>query len=33
MSQSMRLEEQYKERSFREWVYREALSIERHILG
>ncbi|HRD49743.1 MAG TPA: CRISPR-associated endonuclease Cas1 [Candidatus Contendobacter sp.] len=30
---SMRLEEQYQGRSFREWVYREALAIERHLLG
>jgi len=29
---SIRLEERYEERSFREWVYREALNIERHIL-
>ncbi len=28
-----RLEETYKDRSFREWIYREALGIERHILG
>lgn len=30
---STRLEEQYQGRSFREWIYREALSIERHVLG
>jgi len=28
-----RLEESYQGRSFREWVYREALGIERHVLG
>lgn len=28
-----RLEESYQGRSFREWVYREALGIERHLLG
>ncbi len=27
-----RLEERYKEHSFREWLYREALNIERHLL-
>jgi CRISP-associated protein Cas1 len=30
---SIRLEEDYQGRSFREWVYREALAIERHVLG
>lgn len=30
---AIRLEEQYQGRSFREWVYREALAIERHLLG
>ena len=30
---SVRLEEQYQGRSFREWVYREALAIERHLLN
>jgi len=30
---SIRLEEVYEERSFREWMYREALNIERHLLG
>ena len=30
---SLRLEEQYQERTFREWVYREALNVERHVLG
>jgi len=30
---SIRLEEQYEERSFREWLYREALNIERHLMG
>jgi CRISPR-associated protein Cas1 len=30
---SVRLEETYRDRSFREWVYREALKIERHLLG
>lgn len=29
---SIRLEEEYSGRTFREWVYREALSLERHIL-
>lgn len=28
-----RLEEKYRDRSFREWIYREALSIERQIMG
>ncbi len=28
-----RLEENYQGRSFREWIYREALAIERHVLG
>jgi len=27
-----RLEEQYQEHSFREWLYQEALKIERHLL-
>jgi CRISP-associated protein Cas1 len=30
---SIRLEERYEDRSFREWLYREALSIERHVLN
>lgn len=30
---SIRLEEKYQGRSFREWVYREALALERHLLG
>ncbi|SEH07172.1 CRISPR-associated endonuclease Cas1 [Candidatus Venteria ishoeyi] len=30
---SIRLEEQYQGRSYREWLYREALNIERHLLG
>ena len=30
---SIRLEEQYQGRSFREWIYREALGIEREVLG
>ncbi len=30
---SIRLEERYQDRSFREWIYREALAIERHLLG
>lgn len=30
---SARLEEVYQERGYREWVYREALNIERHLLG
>jgi CRISPR-associated protein Cas1 len=30
---SVRLEEEYDGRTFREWVYREALNIERHLLG
>lgn len=29
---SLRLEEEYSGRTFREWIYREALSLERHIL-
>jgi CRISPR-associated protein Cas1 len=29
---SLRLEEQYAGRSFREWVYREALALERHVM-
>ncbi|MBK8183220.1 MAG: CRISPR-associated endonuclease Cas1 [Candidatus Competibacteraceae bacterium] len=28
-----RLEESYQGRSFREWIYREGLAIERHLLG
>ena len=28
-----KLEETYKDRTFREWIYREALGIERHIMG
>lgn len=30
---AVRLEESYQGRSFREWIYREALAIERHLLG
>ncbi|MBF0238903.1 MAG: CRISPR-associated endonuclease Cas1 [SAR324 cluster bacterium] len=30
---SIRLEEMYQDRSFREWIYREALGLERHVLG
>jgi CRISPR-associated protein Cas1 len=30
---AIRLEEEYRDRSFREWIYREALLIERHIMG
>ena len=30
---SVRLEEVYKDRSYREWIYREALQIERHVMG
>lgn len=30
---SLRLEEIYQERSYREWIYREALALERHVLG
>jgi CRISPR-associated protein Cas1 len=30
---SMRLEEQYQGRTFREWLYKEALNIERHLMG
>lgn len=30
---SVRLEEQYQGRTYREWLYREALNIERHLLG
>jgi CRISPR-associated protein Cas1 len=30
---SVRLEEIYQERSFREWIYREAIGLERHVLG
>ena len=30
---SVRLEEIYQEITFREWIYREALAIERHVLG
>lgn len=29
---AIRLEEKYQERSYREWIYREAISIERHLL-
>lgn len=29
---ALRLEERYQERTFREWVYREGLGIERHLL-
>lgn len=30
---STRLEEQYRDHTFREWLYREALNIERHLMG
>lgn len=30
---SKKLEEPYQEKSYRQWIYREALSIERHVLG
>lgn len=30
---SVRLEENYRDRSFREWIYREAILIERHLMG
>ncbi len=30
---SLRLEEQYQGRSFRHWIYREALALEREVLG
>jgi CRISPR-associated protein Cas1 len=30
---SIRLEEQYQGHTYREWLYREALNIERHLLG
>jgi CRISPR-associated protein Cas1 len=30
---AVRLEETYRDRSFREWIYREALQIERHVMG
>ncbi len=30
---SIRLEEQYEGHTFREWLYREALNIERHLMG
>jgi CRISPR-associated protein Cas1 len=30
---SIRLEEEYDGRTFREWLYREALNIERHLMG
>jgi len=30
---SIRLEEQYQGHTFRGWLYREALNIERHLLG
>jgi len=30
---STRLEEPFKKRAYREWIYREALNIERHIMG
>ena len=28
-----RLEEQYQKRTFRYWIYREALALEREVLG
>ncbi len=30
---SVRLEERYQGKSYREWIYREAIAIERHVLG
>jgi len=30
---AVRLEERYRDRSYREWIYREALQIERHLMG
>lgn len=30
---AVRLEEIYQDRSFREWIYREGMAIERHLLG
>lgn len=30
---AVRLEETYRDHSFREWIYREALQIERHLMG
>ncbi len=30
---AQRLEERYSERSYREWIYRECLALERHVLG
>lgn len=30
---AVRLEEKYRGHSFREWIYREALQIERHLMG
>lgn len=30
---AQRLEERYRERTYREWIYRECLGIERHLLG
>lgn len=30
---ALRLEEKYQDRTFREWIYREAIGIERHVLG
>jgi CRISPR-associated protein Cas1 len=30
---SLRLEEQYQDRTFRNWIYREALALEREVLG
>jgi len=30
---SARLEEEFRERSFREWIYREAILLERHLMG
>lgn len=30
---SMRLDECYDGRSFRDWIYKEALNIERHVMG
>ena len=30
---SIRLEEMLKGRTYREWIYREALNLERHVMG
>ena len=33
MRLSTRLEEQLKGRTYREWIYKEALNLERHVMG